>query len=229
MTTATKRKLSNPLALAVLALLAERPMHPYEMDLLMRQRGLTESIKLNRGSLYTVVEVLQRDGLIVSQEIQREGKRPERTIYALTEAGGAKFNGWLRHLLRKPVHEYREFVAGLTFLGHISPEETVALLEERFRALEQEADDVRFKLGAATAQLGVPRLFLIEGEFVLSQWEAELQWIRAVVQDIKDGTLTWPTEESLQVLVKTIADLAPAPLDTAPPRDVHEKGDRSVG
>src|SRR5437868_15080675 len=118
----TTRNISNPLALAVLALLAESPTHPYEMDFLMRARGLTESIKLNRGSLYTVVDALQRDGLIVPQETQREGRRPERTVYAITEVGRAKLNGWIRDLVRKPAKEYPQFVAGLTFLGHIPPD-----------------------------------------------------------------------------------------------------------
>src|SRR6476469_2609586 len=106
---ANKRHPSNLLALAVLALLAERPTHPYEMDFLMRTRGLEQSIKLNRGSLYTVVETLQRDGLIVPQETQREGRRPERTIYALTEAGRANFAGWHRALLSTPAAEYTQF------------------------------------------------------------------------------------------------------------------------
>src|SRR5437764_13579112 len=82
---------TNMLALAVLALLAESPMHPYEMDLLMRSRGLTEGIKLRRSSLYTVIESLQRSGLIEPVETQREGRRPERTVYAITDAGQAKF------------------------------------------------------------------------------------------------------------------------------------------
>ena len=118
---ATKRSGSNLLALAVLALLAERPTHPYEMDFLMRARGLEHSIKLNRGSLYTIVETLQRDGLIVPQETQREGRRPERTVYALTEAGRAKFGGWHRELMSTPATEYTQFAAALCFIAHFPP------------------------------------------------------------------------------------------------------------
>ena len=84
---ATKRTVPNPLALAVLALLYERPMHPYEMVTTMRERGKHESVKLRYSSLYSVVEALERADLIVPRETERAGRRPERTVYAITEAG----------------------------------------------------------------------------------------------------------------------------------------------
>jgi DNA-binding PadR family transcriptional regulator len=189
---AKKRSGSNLLALAVLALLAERPTHPYEMDFLMRTRGLEQSIKLNRGSLYTVVETLQRDGLIVPQETQREGRRPERTVYALTEAGRAKFAGWHRELMSKPATEYTQFAAALCFIAHFSPTEAIALLEQRALSLDSEIEERQFRLDATQERLNVPRLFLLEEEFALSQRQAEVQWVRQIVREIAAGTLTWP-------------------------------------
>jgi DNA-binding PadR family transcriptional regulator len=188
----TVRTPSNLLALAVLALLGESPMHPYEMDLLMRSRGLTEGIKLRRSSLYTVIESLQRSGLIEPVETQREGRRPERTVYAITAAGRAKFAGWHRELLRTPAKEYPQFMAGLTFLAHLRPEETVALLEERVRTLAAVVDDWRERLNVARERMGVPRLFLIEAEYAIAMGDAELAWIRATIREIQDGTLAWP-------------------------------------
>lgn len=190
---AKKRIPGNLLALAVLALLAEQPTHPYEMDFLMRSRGLTQSIKLNRGSLYTVVETLQRDGLIMPQETQREGRRPERTVYALTEAGRATFRGWHRELISTPATEYTRFAAALAFIAHFSPTDTIALLEQRARSLDDEIEERQFRLGSIKERLSVPRLFLLEEEFALSQRQAEVQWVREIVREIKDGTLVWPT------------------------------------
>lgn len=183
---------TNMLALAVLALLAESPMHPYEMDLVMRSRGLTEWIKLRRSSLYTVIEALQRDGLIEPVETQRAGRRPERTIYAITAAGRLKFRGWHRELLRTPAKEYSQFAAGLTFIGHLRSEEAVALLEARAQSLADDLDDWRERLRVARERMGVPRLFLIEGEYAVTMREAELAWVRRVIRDIRDGTLAWP-------------------------------------
>lgn len=203
---ANKRHASNLLALAVLALLAERPTHPYEMDFLMRTRGLEQSIKLNRGSLYTVVETLERDGLIVPQGTQREGRRPERTIYALTEAGRAKFDGWHRALLSTPATEYTQFAAALCFIAHVPPAEAIALLAERARRLDDEIEERRFRLGSVMERLSVPRLFLVEEEFALSQREAEVRWVRQIVREIAEGALQWPaflTSEQEPVVEKS--------------------------
>ncbi len=132
---ASKRKVSNPLALAVMALLYERPMHPYEMVSLMRERAKHESIRLRYSSLYSVVESLQREGLIQPLETVREGRRPEKTVYGLTDEGRVEFLSWLRELLSEPVKEYTQFAAGLTFLAGLPPAEAAALLEERVRRL----------------------------------------------------------------------------------------------
>src|SRR2546430_17057482 len=122
-----KRKVSNLLALAVLSLLTERPMHPYEISSVMQHRELSAVIKMNQSSLYSVMEALQREGLIVAVGTQRAGRYPERTIYETTEAGRTELADWLRLLLRQPVTEYTQFAAGLAFLGHLAPLEVVTL------------------------------------------------------------------------------------------------------
>src|SRR5438128_9171271 len=107
----THRRVSNPLALAVLGCLSERPMHPYEISTTLRTRGKENSIKLNYGSLYSVVESLQKHGLIQAQETLREGRRPERTVYSITPAGLAEFEDWLAELLSTPVREFTSLEA----------------------------------------------------------------------------------------------------------------------
>jgi DNA-binding PadR family transcriptional regulator len=187
--TASKRKVSNPLALAVMALLYERPMHPYEMVSLMRERGKHESVRLRYSSLYSVVGALEREGLIVPRETVREGRRPERTVYEITGAGREEFLTWLRELLREPVKEYTQFAAGLSFLPALPPEEAITLLEERVWRLEEETKELRSRLDAAVEQLNLPRLFLVESEHELMLREAELGWVRGILEEIEAGTL----------------------------------------
>src|SRR6266536_2219467 len=126
-----KRKVSNPLALAVLALLSEKPMHPYEMSTTLRNRSKEESIKLNYGSLYSVVETLHRHELIDVQETIREGRRPERTIYSITEAGRVELVDWLSELLSIPVKEFTQFEAALSLMPCLPPDEVSRLLHMR--------------------------------------------------------------------------------------------------
>ncbi len=182
-----RRKISNPLALAVLASLYERPMHPYEMATTMRARSKDESIKLNYGSLYSVVEALQRGGLIETQETTREGRRPERTVYRITDTGVHELLDWLGELLSTPIKEYTQFEAGLSFLPVVAPAEALALLGARVNRLDMELTGRR----SVHARLDehIPRLFSVEYEYKTKLLEAELAWLRTLVHDIESGAL----------------------------------------
>ena len=180
--------MNNPLALVVLACLAEHSMHPYEMATTMRERGKDQSIKLNYGSLYTVVEALQQHGLIVAQETERSGRRPERTIYRLTGAGRMELIDWLSELISTPVKEYTWFEAGLSLIPVLRPEDAGALLAQRCNRLEMEISQGHSLLQLA-AQRGVARLHLIEGEYLLAMRESELAWTRQFAEEIRSGTL----------------------------------------
>ncbi len=205
------RKRSNLLALAVLSLLTERPMHPYQMAALMRQRGLASTVKLNFGALYAVIETLHRLALIAPVETRREGRHPERTIYATTEAGRAELVDWLRVLIRTPATEYTQFVAGLALIAHLSPLEAVALLEDRMHSLSEQIEAQRSELETCK-QRGVDRLFLIEDEYRLAQQISERAWVEKLIGDIKDGTLTETPDDILRWKV-TRPDLAFLPSE----------------
>jgi DNA-binding PadR family transcriptional regulator len=186
---ASKRKVSNPLALAVMALLYERPMHPYEMVTVMRERGKHETVRLRYSSLYSVVSAMEREGLISPRETMREGRRPERKIYEITDAGREEFLTWLRELLREPVKEYTQFAAGLSFLPGLPPEEAIALLEERVGRLEAETGEMRARIDDAREEYVLPRLFVVESEHELMLREAELDWVRGLIEDMRAGEL----------------------------------------
>jgi DNA-binding PadR family transcriptional regulator len=184
----TRRKVGNPLALAVLACLEERPMHPYEMGTTMRARHKDDSIKLNYGSLYTVVEALQRHGLIEAQETEREGKRPERTVFRITHTGSAELLDWLSELISVPEKEYLRFEAGLSQLPVLTPSQAVELLEIRCQHLEVDLVQRRTVLRLVLEQ-GVPRLFMVEHEYMTALAEAELEWTRKLVGEMKSKSL----------------------------------------
>jgi DNA-binding PadR family transcriptional regulator len=204
-----RRGLTTPLALAVLALLVERPMHPYEIASLMRERAIHEAIKLNYGSLYTVVDGLRRQGLIEAQGTQREGRHPERTVYRLTEAGRSAFDSRLRDLLRAPAKEYTQFAAGLAFVATLSATELGELLDERSRRIETELSEARAVLDVLVAR-GLPRLLLLEAEHAVVLRAAELEWIRGLTTALADGSLAWPTAETLSSLNLPLSHAAPA-------------------
>ena len=180
-----RRKVSNLLALAVLSCLREQPMHPYEMAATMRTRGKEHSIKLNYGSLYTVVDNLAKHGLIEAIGAQREGRRPERTVYRLTDAGRTELDDWMAELISTPAQEYPQFKAALTELGGVHPDEALGLLRDRVSALEA---DIARETGSLRAVRSLPRLFLLEEEYHLTIKRAELEWVRGIVKELEDGS-----------------------------------------
>ena len=183
---AKRRKISNLLALALLTLLTERPMYPYEMAATLRERGKDEAIKINWGSLYTVVQNMEKYGLIEAVEVAREGRQPERTTYQITDAGRAELKDWLRELLSVPEREYTRFEAALADSAVLPPDELIGLLQQRLDALEAANAGHQAQINTLTEQ--IPRLFLIESEYHLALRRAEAEWVRGLLKEFTDGT-----------------------------------------
>lgn len=185
--TLRRRKLGNPLALAVLTTLWQKPMHPYEIAQTLRQQGKDASTKINYGSLYTVVQNLEKHGFVEVTEVQKQGNRPERTVYGLTEAGREEMTEWLSDLMAVPAKEYPIFETALSLMGALPPDEVVRLLEERIKALEVQSASGRGALEKLYETL--PRLFLVETEYQLHMVEAQTEWVRGFLEEIRKGTL----------------------------------------
>ena len=178
----------SPLAMAVLCLLEEAPMHPYRMQVLLKERGKSDVINVaERTSLYKVVERLLHAGLIAIRETMRDPQRPERTIYELTDAGRAAWRAWLSEALSTPAREFPEFPAAMSLAALLSPEALRQALEERVSALRAE----RERLAQGMAAAPVPRLFLLEDEYRRAVLAAEIGWLDGLVADLREGRLTW--------------------------------------
>ncbi len=177
---------SNPLALAVLALLFERPMHPYEMGTLLKQRHKEDSIKFRYGSLYTVIDLLLKRGFIVSRETERSGRRPERTVYEITTAGRDELHDWMADLLGEPVKEYPQFEAALCLLPVLPPDEALTLLRRRLKLVEQNVAVLAGQIAGIGAQK-FPPLFLVETEYRLALLKAEQAFVAELIGRIENG------------------------------------------
>lgn len=187
----------STLGMVLLALLMEAPMHPYRMQQMIKERGQDQLVNVaQRNSVYQALERLVRDGLARPASTAREAGRPERTVYEVTEAGEAMMRAWLTKMLPVPAREFPEFPAALAFLAVLTPEAVRSLLERRIEAQRERLDAIR-----SQAPPGLPRLFLIEDEYRAAMLTAEIAWLRGVVADLANGTLTWDLaliEQALQ-------------------------------
>ena len=182
--TDNKRPFSNPLALAILVLLYERPMHPYEMATTMRERRKERSIKLNYGSLYTVIEQLLREDFIAVREVLKEGKRPAKTVYELRAAGEAELVDWMRELVSSPMKEYPLFEAAISLLPVLPPEEVMDLLEIRIGLLEKTIEEIDEE-DRKCREMKLPRLFSLESEYYKALTVAEYDFSKDLLSDLK--------------------------------------------
>lgn len=181
-----RRKVSNILGLAVLVTVSARPMHPYEIASLLRARGKDQDMKIKWGTLYTVVRNLEKHGFLEVAQNVRHGARPERTVYRITDLGREEMTDWVRELVAVPEREFPRFEAALSSLGVLPPDEAAELLRQRLKALDTQISEHRTELAAAK---GLPRIFLVEAEYDLALRVAEADWVRALLEDLTQGTL----------------------------------------
>ncbi|MFC9972654.1 PadR family transcriptional regulator [Spirillospora sp. NPDC127200] len=180
----------TPLALTVLRMLCNEPMHPYEMQQQIRTRAYDQAVKLTHGALYNTVDRLAAGGLIEPLETSREGRRPERTVYAVTEKGRDAAHDRLADLLTRPSDEYPLVGTALALITLLSPRQTLVCLRSRAVALEARLVGERAAFDALRRR-GLERHLLLDQELKIAQLRTELDYVSSLVDDIGAGRLDW--------------------------------------
>ena len=186
---------STPLALTVLALLHFQPLHPYGIQRLIKQWGKDQVVNVGqRASLYRTIERLLAADLIAVRETGRDQQYPERTVYEVTDEGRATMLVWLDEMLAAPKQEFPQFPAALSFALMLAPNDALEILERRAAALAESLAEQ--EKGLAEVQVyGLPRVTMLESEYLRTMTAAELDWVRAVADDLRSGRLSWTLEE----------------------------------
>jgi DNA-binding PadR family transcriptional regulator len=179
--------------IAILALLREAPRHPYQMQSLLRERHKDEILVLKRGSLYHAINRLLRTNLIEAISNTRDGRRPERTTYRILPAGKQQLLDSLREMISVPQRQPSDFLASMSFLVYVTPQAALAKLQQRIQHLEKEIHAGEAARKAAAAR--VHRINLIESEYLVAMRQAELKWVRSILDELRSGQLTWNLEE----------------------------------
>lgn len=194
---------SSPLGLTVLGMLHTQPLHPYGIQRLIKQWGKDQVVNVSqRASLYRTIDRLHAAGLVAVRETGRDQQYPERTVYEITDAGRAAARAWLEDMLAVPKQEFPDFPAALSHLMMLTPQEALRVLERRAERLAEAQAGLDAGL-AAGAHL--PRVLVIEAEYVHAVATAQLAWVRSTIAALHDGSLTWSREE-LAAMAATYGD-----------------------
>jgi DNA-binding PadR family transcriptional regulator len=184
----------TPLALAVLDLLHERDMHPYEMHQTMLTRQSDQRMKIKAGSLYHSVDRLLEHGLIEARETTREGRRPERTVYALTESGAEAFTGRIREMVSRIAAEYPQYPVALSMVHNLDKADAVDHITRRVIHLRAKAAGLQAIADGLGAR-DLPEMFWIDLPYVQAMTAAELAWTENLLDRLRAGSLAWPKNE----------------------------------
>ncbi|ASN21185.1 PadR family transcriptional regulator [Arthrobacter sp. YN] len=180
----------TPLGVASLALLAEEPMHPYEMYQLLMARHEDRLVKVRPGTLYHAVGRLEENGLVEATGTGREGNRPERTTYRITDAGHQALDARLQAMLSTPVNEYPLFPHAIAEAHHLPAAVVKELLEERVVALTADLDFLVRAEATVTAK-GLARKYWIDITYQQAMRRTEIAWIRGLLEELGNGHLPW--------------------------------------
>lgn len=195
----------TPLGIAVLELLHERPMHPYEMAQLMRERYVNTRVNVKAGSLYHTVERLHRDGLIEVVDTQRDGRRPERTVYGMTQSGLDEFNQRGRELLGDLVEEFPAYLSGLAVIDELGKETSLIELDHRVTRLRAAvaADQAVLQ---RLAEDETPPIYWLDWRYKCDHRRFELEWTERLLDDLKSGRIPFQDCEQPKLTLITRED-----------------------
>jgi len=183
----------SPLAVVVLALLLEAPMHAYRMQQLIKDRHKDEVVNVaQRNSIYQAIDRLRRAELITVRGTAKDAGRPERTVYEITAPGARAARDWLRNTLANPASEFPVFPAALAFLPLLPVDDVTERLAHRLEALDDRLQGIDGELVDAT---GPPRLLQVETEYRRALLVAERDWLRGLLDELRSGALRWHTEQ----------------------------------
>ena len=182
----------SSLGLIVLWLLYQQPQHVYRMQKLIEAQGKDRVVNVRaRASLYQTIERLRRLGLVEVVETVRTASHPERIVYGITDAGREAAREWLREMLSSTGGEFPDFIAAVSILFGLEPEDARRQLELRAERLEAELATTEAEIAGVP---DLPRLFLLEEEYRRTVLQAELAWLRGVIDDLRSERLTWSEE-----------------------------------
>lgn len=185
----------TPLGIAVLALLREQPMHPYEMYQLLRERHEDQLVKVRPGSLYHTVERLADHDLVRATGTERAGNRPERTTYEITDAGATALISRVSQILREPVNEFPQFPVALGEAHNLPLDEFVDLIGRRVSDLDTRIAEIGLLIGEARDR-EVPEAYWFAADYLRAMHQTERDWIDTLIKRLHDEDLTWPYDKT---------------------------------
>lgn len=172
--TAENRKTTDA-ELAILSLLAERPMHGYQIEQIIEERGMREWTELGFSSIYYLLGKLKNEGLLESRLVEAEGKGPTRQVFRLTSTGKVAWRLSAVDAIANPSRVFSNFQLGLSNIRALDRSEVLIALDHHKTSLASRKIHIQKKLDSYGA--GVPFEARILFDLSFRQISCELDWV----------------------------------------------------
>ena len=181
-------KRSAALELAVLGILAERPLHGYELRKhLVESVGLFETLSF--GVLYPALQRLVAQGWITETDSKTNYPRRNRIVYALTDAGRAQLDATVS-ASSTTASDDAEFAVRITLFGRTAATTRLRVLEERRGRLQRRVEQLQDNLAKRRERLDAYTLEL--QQHGLDALEREVAWLGDMISREQSGEFTPP-------------------------------------
>jgi DNA-binding PadR family transcriptional regulator len=177
-----KTKTVTDAELAVMSLLAEKPMYGYQIEQIIEERGMRDWTNIGFSSIYYILEKLKKIDWLESVLECGEGKGPARQIHSLTTTGRNAWKKAVINALSTPLRSNSNFQLGLSNLLHLEKSQIISALEKYVKELEQKYQQVSEKLTNHGSNLpwNVSAMF----DLSLTQIKTESDWVKEFIKKI---------------------------------------------
>jgi DNA-binding PadR family transcriptional regulator len=156
--------------LLVLWLLAEQPHHGYSIRKILSDAGLSFWFPVEDASIYSMLRSLVKGGFARELRSEREGRRPKRTLYAITPEGRAHYAELLRRAWRETASITDPVQVAFAAHGDLPDREVEQLAQDRAASLRARLERISELRTAAPAQEMADR--------ETARVRAELNWLQ---------------------------------------------------
>ncbi len=175
-----KSKSLTDAELAILSLLAEKPMHGYQIEKTIASRGMREWTEIAFSSIYAILEKLRARGWLKNSLETAEGKGPARQVFSLTSAGYSVFRLAALAALESPSRSFSNFQLGLSCLPMLDKKQIRMALQKNLMTLKEKYQELISK--QTDQQMALPWHVIVLFEHDLSQLRCEINWLEGFIQ-----------------------------------------------
>ncbi len=170
--------------LVLLSLLMESPLHGYQIEQIIEERGMREWTPIAFSSIYYLLEKMNAKGWLSRSLSQSSGRGPARQVYQITSAGKKIWKEAALSVLKNPQRAYGDFILGLANLAFLQADEVIKAVNHYREHLLERLAHVKSKLGSygGTLPWEVAQLF----DYSVAQISAELAWVENFLRQLSE-------------------------------------------